>query len=91
MNLYEQYKQMMETGDITICGLCYLLKRTKYSEDLKPFKPSKKEIKDMKAREEAWDFWASDMSIHDLNRLYTFTPLRQTIVLLICAMHGELK
>lgn len=89
MNLYEQYKQMMETGRMPTPGLCEFLPKI-YSESLQLLRPQWEEIIRLERDGQSGLFWASGIPNRDTETTYSFTPLRQTIVLLICAMHGEI-
>lgn len=97
MKLIELHKQMMETGVLPDfeSGICVLLTGTKYREYLTLFEPTEEELIDLSDNGESKFFWASglfcaDEYSGDGNRSTLYTPRRQSIVLLICAMCGEL-
>lgn len=77
----------MEAGRMDEKGLCSEVVGTKYDTLLECFDPSYEE-------RSRWGiytgYWASGMDVFDFRKHYTYTPLRQTIVLLICAMEGEI-
>jgi len=87
MKLIDLHKQWMETGMLPKDGLCNSL-RGKYATNLK--KHFDKTIG------EYGTFWAYPLTYQQqIRHSYTemalsYTPLRQTIVLLICAMNNEL-
>lgn len=97
MKLIELHKQMMETGVLPDfeTGLCGLLYKTKYEEYLTLFEPTDEERIDLSDNGELKVFWASGL-LHqyeyrgDGNGSTLYTPRRQSIVLLICAMCGEI-
>lgn len=82
--LIDLYKEWMETGTLPGDGLCNSVPK-EYKSDLRKLEP-----------ECYYTFWAYpltdqqqlDHSYYDM--AYSFTPLRQTIVLFICAMNNEL-
>jgi hypothetical protein len=85
MKLFDLYKEWMETGTLGEPsnfdgGLCNAVPE-EYQADLKLFVP------------DDWHevFWAYELKRYEYKRrAYDFTPLRQTIVLLICAMKDEI-
>lgn len=95
MKLFELYKQWMETGTmgqpkVMGGGLCNMLPTEYKYDDLEMMKPTMHDL----AKINSWGttFWAYGENIPiDLTRqAYDFTPLRQNIVLFICAMNDEL-
>lgn len=91
--LINNYKKWMETGEIPEWGLCFSLKDTDYYQSLKLFKPTTEDFKELRKNKHTTSFWGSEMEASIFNYwqiYYGFTPLRQTIVLFICAMHDEL-
>lgn len=85
MKLIDLYKEWMETGCISdrvdpngMGGLCNAVPK-KYLKLLKKFEP-----------EECQIYWASSRGMSSDGAIYKFNKLRQTIVLLICAMCNEL-
>ena len=85
MRLIDLHKEWMETGQLTgKGGLCNCVPR-KYKRLLNDFKPEWYGL-----------FWAYPLRYNQEKRrqydscAYPYTPLRQTIVLFICAIKGEL-
>jgi hypothetical protein len=84
MKLIDLYYEWKKAKEIPEAGLCNSVP-TEYRETLelfepiKPLPPNKSEV-----------FWASNLASWDWRRFSEFTPLRQAIVLSICAIHGEL-
>lgn len=72
-------------------GLCEHLAK-KYSYELDLFEPVDKEIRQLAKEGLCTCFWASGLEEDTKYRILAteYTLLRQTIVLLICAMCGEL-
>jgi len=65
-------------------GLC----NTEIGEDaLELFYPTERDWFDYSI---GTSFWAAGLDFFDCNRIYKFTPLRQTIVLFLAAMNDEL-
>lgn len=90
MNLKQEYEKWMENGRLPKGGLCNSLMGTKYRNTLKLFGPSCEELYELFKEDLSNIFWGSGLSLNDNDRHIKFTPLRQTIVLLILAMHNEL-
>jgi hypothetical protein len=78
--IMELYEEWMETGTLPDYGLCSSLPK-KYLESLSKLSPFEGDIS---------LFWAAGVPIGHWDRYDGFTPLRQTIMLLIAAMHDEL-
>jgi hypothetical protein len=91
MKLIDLYYQWMEKGRIPRDGLCNSIP-SKYDLILDLFKPDELERLDMRLNGLSDAFWASGLSDRESYYLLStpFTPLRQTIVLFICAIHGEI-
>jgi hypothetical protein len=87
--LIDLYKEWMEKGDI-FNGLCGRLDSGDYQETFELFVPTKKEKAQLEETGFCEVYWASGLPKNDKKEESSFTPLRQTIVLLICAMHNEL-
>lgn len=83
MRLVDKHKKWMETGRLDRPGLCScLMDQELYMNKLTLFEPNLDYIP---------PFWAYGAGKpHVFNLMLEYTPLRQTIVLLICAMHNEL-
>ena len=96
MKLIDLYKEWMETGRITgeknNCpnGLCSAVPE-KYCDSLLLFKPSTKELNGLRDEYLSQTYWASGLDLFDsiTNKESLFSPLRQTIVLLICCILEE--
>jgi len=81
--------EWMKTGSLPEDGLCDTLEYTKYYKDLKNL---------FETAELYGQYWGADVGqqYNDSSELYKFRryreygPTRQSIVLLICAMHNEL-
>lgn len=54
------------------------------------FEPTGPIFKKMGDKGLSMGWWASELKTDDSNKRYTFTPLRQTIVLFCAAINGEL-
>lgn len=91
MKLINLHKQWMETGKLPMDGLCCSLPE-KYEECLESFDRTDEDREEARKYNLDPTFWASGLPRRsDYRELaYAYTPLRQTIVLLICAMEGEL-
>lgn len=88
MKLIDLHKEWMEKGNLNgHGGLCNALMRTDYSKHLTIFNPTKKELVTHANDGYSAVWWGEKES--DI-RWGAYTPLRQTIVLLICAMNDEL-
>lgn len=90
MNLIEEYENWMETKELPDNGLCGCLKGTEYRDTLRLFIPSSKDFTELFRNSLDLAYWGSSLAYNDNGRFYSFTPLRQTIVLLILAIHDEL-
>jgi hypothetical protein len=65
-------------------GLCNTVLGNEENKDmLKLFEP-------LNGEHSGTNFWAADLPHGDSNRVYGFTPMRQTIVLFLAAINGEL-
>ncbi len=71
-------------------GLCYSLNTRGYNDFLDLVTPSKKESDELYGEGFCNAYWGAGLKREDENLMSAYTPLRQTIVLLICAMAGEL-
>lgn len=90
MKLKQKYEKWMETGRLPKDGLCNCLMRTEYQNTLGLFRPSLKDKFELSEEGISRGYWGSGLAYTDKGKFYSFTPLRQTIVLLILAMHDEL-
>lgn len=89
MKLIELYKKWMKSGELPDSGLCNSI-QIKYEKLFLLFIPSRNEC--LALSKEGFDitYWASGLPADHKDEQIAFTPLRQTIVLLICAMAGEI-
>jgi hypothetical protein len=88
MKLIELYKKWMKTGLLPHWGLCKSLPY-KYKKLFELVSPTEED----KSRYNLLNYWGCDKTIENVSETEltdSFTPLRQTIVLFICAMHDEL-
>jgi hypothetical protein len=85
------YEEWMEKGSIPGKGLCGSLDK-EGRELLKNFVPTDEDANVL--MEDDWGswYWGSGLKYSDdvIEQRYSFTPLRQTIVLLMAAMNNEL-
>lgn len=92
MKLIDLHKKWMEAGRIPHDGLCNCID-SPYLRTLMLFHPNKKEFEDF-GPDNSGMFWGcgldNDFACGVFIRRNAYTPRRQSIVLLICAMHGEL-
>lgn len=89
--LIDLYKEWMETGELPKGGLCIALLDTKYEEIIdEELSPTYEDRQTLKKEGLCTTYWASGLPEDHKDEMYGFTPLRQTIVLLICAIHNEL-
>lgn len=96
MKLINLHKKWMETGELPWGkdywwqgGLCSNIPQ-KYRATFDMFIPNKSEEDLLNKEKLGITFWASGLEENATNEATSYTPLRQTIVLLICAMHGEI-
>lgn len=84
------YNRCVESREIPSCGLCHSF------NDMNPlpiFEPTYTEIPNEDVRRGYWGYNGEnvlDESVSSNYRAYTFTPLRQTIVLFCAAINNEL-
>lgn len=85
------YKKCIEDKRMPDFGLCLCATRNLISEKiLDRFEPSHKDMVIIQRQGLSSGYWGSGLSSEDHNRLFTFTPLRQTIVLFMAAINNEL-
>ena len=87
--LIEHYKEWIEECKLPKFGLCHSVPN-KYEESLFLFVPTDDELDELAELGISGHYWASGLTISDLNKKQALTPLRETIILLICAMHDEI-
>lgn len=86
----ECYYKWLEEGEMPETGLCSSLPFDLIDTDaFFMMEPTEKDYDKIAKRKEAQIFWASGVKYDDPKRRYTFTPLRQTIVILCALMEGE--
>ena len=91
MKLIDLHKEWMEGGKMPESGLCrvfsYIVQEDYYWELFQLFRPTVEEKDQLISEGKSSFFWGSDSE----NWCSTqYTPFRQSIVLLICAMNNEL-
>lgn len=93
MKLIDLHKEWCEAGGLPGDGLCNsVLKEDK--DLLRMFEPSDADVNELWNQGMTAVYWGYGAPIEYgdyRQRWRAYTPLRQTIVLLICAMKGELK
>lgn len=92
MKLIELYKEWMEKGVMKDDGICSALPR-KYRRTLEDIEPTDSDLITLRSHGMPTAFWGygKKRTMYSGQDVYNgFTPLRQTIVLLICAIHDEL-
>jgi hypothetical protein len=87
--LIEHYKVWLEKGELPVYGLC-LSVPDEYKESLYLFVPTDDELDELACLGISGFYWASGLRMFDPNKRQALTPLRETIILLICAMHDEI-
>jgi hypothetical protein len=93
MKLINLYKEWMKKGVMPDNGLCSSLKDTKYYKDIDIFIPFCEDKIILTYEKKPTFYWGNGEPYKEffLSEIgIKFTPLRQTIVLLICAMHNEI-
>lgn len=86
------YEECMKAGVLPHCGLCHCAAIGLIDhETLERFEPTYEDVKEAGNNMDSV-YWASDMDYdkHDFLRMRSFTELRQTIVLFMAAIKGEL-
>jgi hypothetical protein len=92
MKLIELYKEWMEKGEIPGNGICWSIPE-EYLKDIRLFQPTCEEELQLFQKGLSSVYWGSGVHISKTtlyNLKHKFTSLRQTIVLLICAMNDEI-
>ncbi len=85
MKAIELYHEAMRTGRLPKKGLCCCLPQ----ENIEIFTPTWSDCNNLLLENKSAIFWGSDLLANDPERLFAFSPLRQTIVLFIAAMNEE--
>jgi hypothetical protein len=87
--IIDHYKEWVEKGRLPKNGLCFSVPN-KYKDSLYLFVPTDDDLDELVKLGISGFYWASGLTIFDLNKKQALTPLRETIILLICAMHDEI-
>ena len=91
--LIDLYKEWMETDELPYSGLCSAVPN-KYQDALDMISPSIEESLVLTKENKPIVYWGCGVAYSRMPDYQTigcyFSPLRQTIVLLICAIHNEL-
>ena len=87
--LIDHYKEWLEKGELPKFGLCHSVPN-EYKKSLLLFEPTLYELNEAIDCGMSGLYWASGLTIFDPNKRQALTPLRETIILLICAMHDEI-
>lgn len=87
--LIELHKQWGKKGGLPATGLCGSIP-SKYENTFELLNPTKDDYGKLANKRFSLNWWGSGLNRDDKKKYYTYTPLRQTIVLLICAMHDEI-
>ena len=87
--LIEHYEVWLENKQLPKFGLCGSVTK-EYKKSLYLFVPTDDELDELSELGLSGFYWASGLRISDLNKSQALTPLRETIILLICAMHDEI-
>lgn len=89
MTYLEFYEQCMESGFMEDIGLCNALPHALNNQVFDMVKPTLTDFCELDGKGLSSLFWASGLNSFDPNRYTLFTPLRQTLVLLMAAIAGE--
>ena len=90
--LITNIKEWSTKGEIPEEGLCVTLRHTRYKETLEQFMPTQEDVATLHEEKKPLVFWAYGIKLKGEEikvRRQKLTPLRQTILALICAMHDE--
>lgn len=90
--LLDMYKEWLEAGKLPEEGLCKCIKSKAHEELLDLFNPSFNERVELAQVGFSSMFWGSGLMVSDdhFQIWYSFTPMRQTILLFMAAMNNEL-
>jgi len=92
-NYLDFYKERLPSGELpggySANGLCCLIG----SEDLYLISPTDKDEAELKSKDLCDAWWASELKWSDNADLkgLLFNPLRQNLILLLAAYHGQIK
>ena len=87
--LIDHYKEWDKKGELPKNGICFSIP-DEYEGSLLLFEPTRDELIQLSSLGMSWCYWGSGLGMFDLNKGKALTPLRETIILLICAMHDEI-
>ena len=87
--LIDHYEEWDKNGKLPKNGLCFSVP-SEYNESLLLFEPTKDELIELASCGMSWCYWGSGLNMFDSTKEKALTPLRETIILLICAMHDEI-
>ena len=89
--LIDHYKKWVEKGELNEAGLCNSIP-AEYLKDLRLFTPTDCDFKILRDNGMSTLYWAHGVGIYGpaIKKRFALTPLRETIILLICAMHDEI-
>lgn len=89
-DLLKKLSEWRQSGKLEKFGLCPCLEYTKYSSTLSLFEPSSEEYEELREKDMSTWWWASGLKQNNMHKVRKFTEMRETIVLFILAIHGEL-
>ena len=90
MKLIKLHKQWVKKGELPEFGLCDSIP-SKYENILELLTPTEDDFKQLRKNGLCTNFWGSGLDVYVFwDKFVAYTPLRETIVLLICAMHDEI-
>jgi hypothetical protein len=85
------YLKAIKDEQMPYFGLCLCASNNLINyETFERFIPTPENEEKLKKEDLNLTYWGSGLSTNDHNRLYAFTPLRQTIVLFMAAINNEL-
>ena len=90
--LITNFKKWSTEGEIPEEGLCTTLRYTPYKETLGQFIPTIEDFMTLKVENKPTTYWGYGIESNTERtkvRRQGLTPLRQTILALICAIHNE--
>lgn len=87
--LIELHKEWSEKGRLPNFGLCTVVPES-YEKAFDLLLPTDDDYFEIEKQRHATTYWGSGLNQSSVDRFNKYTPLRQTIVLLICAMRKEI-
>lgn len=89
--LIELHDEWLKSKNLPSLGLCNSVITGNGNQLLlNRFIPNDKEFTKLATKGYCTTYWGSGLKLGDDRKYTRYTPLRQTIVLLICAMKGEI-